>query len=53
MGLMNHFNGVGDKVYVLLGGDMPCILRPRGQHFLFRGEAYVHGMMDGEAFGSC
>ena len=28
---------------------MPFVLRPKGDRFLFRGEAYVHGIMDGEA----
>ena len=49
MGLTHRSNQVGDKVYVLLGGDMPFVIRPKGSHFLFRGEAYVHGIMDGEA----
>ena len=49
MGLTHRSNQVGDKVYVLLGGDMPFVLRPKNSHFLFRGEAYVHGIMDGEA----
>ena len=49
MGLTHRSNRVGDKVYVLFGGDMPFVLRPKNNHFLFRGEAYVHGIMDGEA----
>ena len=49
MGLTHRSNRVGDKVYVLFGGDMPFVLRPKNKHFLFRGEAYVHGIMDGEA----
>ena len=49
MGLTHRSNKVEDKVYVLLGGDMPFVLRPKNKHFLFRGEAYVHGIMDGEA----
>ena len=49
MGLTHRSNQVGDKVFVLLGGDMPFVLRPKGDRFLFRGEAYVHGIMDGEA----
>lgn len=49
MGLTHRSNQVGDKVYVLFGGDMPFVLRPKNNHFLFRGEAYVHGIMDGEA----
>lgn len=49
LGLTHRSNRVGDKVFVLLGGDMPFVLRPKGDRFLFRGEAYVHGIMDGEA----
>lgn len=49
MGLTHRSNRVGDKIYVLLGGDMLFVLRPKNNHFLLRGEAYVHGIMDGEA----
>jgi len=40
---------VGDVVGVLLGGQMPFILRQeeKGDHMLV-GQAYVHGIMDGE-----
>lgn len=41
----------GDVVCVLFGGRTPYILRPKGDHYLFVGECYVHGMMDGEAIG--
>jgi hypothetical protein len=37
-----------DIVCVLLGGDMPFILRPNGDHYTFVGETYVYGIMDGE-----
>ncbi|KAF2028166.1 hypothetical protein EK21DRAFT_70251 [Setomelanomma holmii] len=47
----------GDEVWVLYGGQVPFILRPTDQSDesneanLFRlvGDAYVHGIMDGEA----
>ncbi|KAK0642113.1 heterokaryon incompatibility protein-domain-containing protein [Cercophora newfieldiana] len=42
---------VGDVVSVLLGGQMPFILRPTGNDSAFYqliGEVYVHGIMDGE-----
>lgn len=40
---------VGDKIYVLMGADMPVILKPLGgNYFGFGGESYVHGVMDGE-----
>jgi hypothetical protein len=38
-----------DIVCILLGGDMPFILRPKGSYHTFIGECYVHGIMDGEA----
>lgn len=44
---------LGDKVFVLMGADMPCILRPiGGNYFSFGGESYVHGVMDGETLVS-
>lgn len=42
---------IGDQVYAFLGGDIFYILRPREQDMhglLYIGEAYVHGLMDGE-----
>lgn len=41
----------GDVVCVLFGGKTPYMLRPKGDHYLFVGECYVHGIMDGEAIG--
>ena len=32
----------GDQVYVLLGGRLPFILRPRGDHSVLIGETYLH-----------
>ena len=41
----------GDHVCILLGGDTPFILRPRENknEWQFISEAYVHGIMDGQA----
>jgi hypothetical protein len=39
----------GDKVCVLLGCHVPLILRPMGDHFQVIGDAYIHGVMHGEA----
>jgi hypothetical protein len=41
----------GDVVCVLLGGNMPFILRPGAEvgTYGYVGQAYVHGFMDGEA----
>lgn len=43
---------VGDKIALLRGGRVPVVLRPRvgGRSVEFIGEAFVHGIMDGEAF---
>jgi hypothetical protein len=48
-GIAHRSVEIGDKVYVLMGGEMPFILRPFGaKYFGFGGESYVHGIMDGE-----
>jgi hypothetical protein len=40
----------GDIVCVLIGCDMPVILRKRSEnHYIFIGECYAHGIMQGEA----
>jgi hypothetical protein len=50
MGLGPAAAQVGDKVYVLLGGQVLYVLRDHGEsQFEFVGECYVHGMMDGQA----
>jgi hypothetical protein len=38
-----------DQICLLMGCDIPIILRSEGDHFLLVGEAYVHGFMQGEA----
>lgn len=51
LGLGAHGLAKGDKVYILAGGAVPLILRPRptGDRYELIGDAYVHGVMDGEA----
>ncbi|KAI1624704.1 hypothetical protein EDD37DRAFT_355989 [Exophiala viscosa] len=61
MGLTHQSNLVGDEIWVLMGADMPVTLHPVSTNtpghcigsecrtFEFRGESYVHGIMDGEA----
>lgn len=39
----------GDLVCVLCGGKVPFILRKDGAGYTLVGEAYVHGIMDGQA----
>jgi hypothetical protein len=38
----------GDVVCVAFGSTYPFVLRPDDEHFLIRGYAYVHGIMNGE-----
>lgn len=42
---------VGDKIAVLLGCDMPVVLRPRGNYYQYIGSCFAEGLMDGEAVG--
>jgi hypothetical protein len=61
MGLTHRSNLVRDEIWVLMGADMPVTLHPVSspqiedrpipwpKRYEFRGESYVHGMMDGEA----
>ncbi|PMD28931.1 hypothetical protein L207DRAFT_380461, partial [Hyaloscypha variabilis F] len=48
MGLAPSTAREGDLVCVLLGGDVPFILRPSKSNYSLIGESYVHGIMDGE-----
>ena len=49
MGLLHESCMIGDDVYLLMGGDMPFVLRKLSTGtYHFKGEAYVHGLMDGE-----
>ncbi|KAF5011450.1 hypothetical protein FDECE_2439 [Fusarium decemcellulare] len=54
MGLGPLSSSVGDKVVVFCGGKTPYVVHPlakgSGERFRFEGEAYVYGLMDGEAF---
>ena len=51
MGIGAYLMEPGDKVCVLFGGATPYIVRPTSVpgEYLFLGECYVHGLMDGEA----
>jgi hypothetical protein len=52
-GLAPRLTQPGDKCCLLLGADVPFILRPHGTETSFRllGEAYVHGIMEGQVKG--
>lgn len=38
-----------DDLCIALGASVPMVLRRKGDHYSFIGEAYVHGLMHGEA----
>lgn len=60
MGLAPDWCETGDVVAIMAGGTMPMVLRPVSQRanqredgstvFELVGEAYIHGIMDGQAF---
>ena len=39
----------GDRICVLLGCNVPLIIRPQEDHYLIVGDTYVYGIMNGEA----
>ena len=49
IGLVPEETALGDVVCLLLGGAMPFIMRWTGECWALVGEAYIHGIMDGEA----
>ncbi|KAH8755807.1 heterokaryon incompatibility protein-domain-containing protein [Diaporthe sp. PMI_573] len=62
MGLAPSWCKVGDAIAIMAGGIVPIVLRPAGEVsgqegaaipvFEVVGEAYVHGVMDGQAFAA-
>ncbi|KAK1995632.1 HET-domain-containing protein [Colletotrichum falcatum] len=51
LALLPEETRAGDKIVLAEGGRVPLVLRPNGDGYdTFVGEAYVHGVMDGEAF---
>jgi heterokaryon incompatibility protein (HET) len=49
MCLVSHQADVNDAIFMLFGGSVLYVLRPQGDDYVFIGECYVHGLMDGEA----
>ncbi|KAI1439855.1 heterokaryon incompatibility protein-domain-containing protein [Annulohypoxylon stygium] len=41
----------GDLVCIFFGAEVPFVLRPKSACYEFIGDAYVHGVMEGEAVG--
>ena len=62
MGLAPDWCKPGDAIAILAGGAVPIVLRPVGpvggrtgdgcRALEVVGESYVHGFMDGQAFGA-
>ena len=53
MGIGPEKSLAGDEVWILRGARVPILLRPiREQAKVVVGETYLHGMMNGEPFGS-
>ena len=48
LGFGPNCTAVGDQVFLLIGSDIPFILRPVGNEFELVGACYVHGIMYGE-----
>lgn len=49
MGVASATTEPGDVVCILFGSQMPLVLRKEGELWSFVGQAYIHGIMDGEA----
>jgi len=49
LGLTSEHVEAGDIIAILMGGQLPLVLRKVHNHYILIGEAYVHGIMDGEA----
>lgn len=49
VGLAPHGVREGDLIFIVLGSDVPFVLRQNGEAYELLGEAYVQGIMDGEA----
>ena len=45
--LQSFLAQVGDDVCILLGDDVPIMLRPEGDHHTLDGKSYIHGITDG------
>ena len=52
LGMAPETSAEGDLICKFAGATMPFLIRPKlgTEHYLYIGEAYVHGIMDGEAW---
>ena len=51
LGMASDNVRTGDVITMLLGGEVPIVLRPLNEsgHYTFVAECYIHGFMDGES----
>jgi len=50
VGMAGALTQKGDHIALVKGGRIPLILRRIGEKWIFIGDSYVHGIMQGEAF---
>lgn len=50
LGLTTRFAEVSDYVGLFKGGRMPLLVRKKGEDWRLMGDAYIHGVMNGEGF---
>ena len=48
LGFGPNCTAAGDQIFLLIGSDVPFVLRPAGNEFELVGACYVHGIMYGE-----
>ena len=48
MGIGTEGMQPGDEICMIFGGEILCVIRPRGGHHVLVGECFVHGYMHGE-----
>lgn len=50
LGLAPEHVQTGDLVIIMMGSQVPLVLREVQQHYVFVGDAFIDGVMDGEAW---
>ena len=50
LGLAPEHVHTGDLVIIMMGSQVPLVLREVQQHYVFVGDAFIDGVMDGEAW---
>ncbi|OCK77529.1 hypothetical protein K432DRAFT_117644 [Lepidopterella palustris CBS 459.81] len=48
-GLIHKDAQIGDSIYILFGCNVPLVLRPKGPNYELVGQAFINGLMYGEA----